>query len=204
MSNMGSIDLFERTVANYAGSKYAIAISSGTNAIFLSLLHLKSVGELKDNDVISIPCKTYLSVPMSIINAGLKVRFVNKSWAGVYNLSPSRVYDGGVRFTEDMYIEDSLQCLSFQYKKILPLGRGGMVLTNDIHARDWLRQARHNGKHVGVSKWDDVFDIIGWDMYITPEDAERGLALFNRLPNINDDCGCYADYPNLTNQEVFK
>jgi dTDP-4-amino-4,6-dideoxygalactose transaminase len=40
------IDLFEKEVAKYAGSKYGVAVSSGTNGIFLSLELLKLNNEL--------------------------------------------------------------------------------------------------------------------------------------------------------------
>lgn len=204
MYDMKIIEDFEKTIAEYAGSKYGVAISSCTNAIFLSLLYLKSIGEITLGLVIRVPSRTFMSVPMSIINAGFKVGFVERDWSGLYPLDPTRVWDSATRFTKGMYVKDSLQCLSFQYRKHLPIGRGGMVLTNDKKAVDWLKQARHNGKHPGISKWEDTFEMVGWDMYLTPSDALLGLTLFNRLPKNNKDCCCQDDYPDLSKQEIFK
>jgi len=86
----------------------------------------------------------------------------------------------------------------------LKLGRGGMILTDDKDAYDWLRQARHNGKHPGTNIWEDKFEIIGWDMYMKPVDALLGLALLRNIPSNNEDCGCQSNYPDLSEQDVFK
>ena len=37
MTVWNNIDEFEKLIANYAGSKYAVAVDSCTNALFLSL-----------------------------------------------------------------------------------------------------------------------------------------------------------------------
>jgi dTDP-4-amino-4,6-dideoxygalactose transaminase len=81
-----------------------------------------------------------------------------------------------------------------------------MVLTDDKKMVDWLKMARFNGKHLDVSRWEDKFEIIGWDMYMTPEQAARGLSLLSNmnLREENPDCGGYMDYPDLSEQEVFK
>jgi len=204
LNDMKIIEEFEQTIAEFAGSKYGVLISSCTNAIFLSLLYLKSINEISENTAFRIPRQTYVSVPMSIINAGFKIKFELVKWSGVYQLKPTRIYDSAVRFKKGMYISDSLYCVSFQYRKHIPIGRGGMVLTDEEEAYNWLRQARHNGKHPGISKWDDEFEIIGWDMYMRPVDALLGLTLFKKIENTDiPDCGTYKDYPDLIKQKVF-
>ena len=70
-----SVREFEKSVAEYAGSKYAVALDSCSNALFLSLMY---VG-VKGKDVI-IPNRTYPSVPCSIIHAGGKVVFEKIKW----------------------------------------------------------------------------------------------------------------------------
>ena len=66
------VEAFENKVAKYAGSKYAVATDSCTNSLFLCLKYLKAEGK------ISIPKKTYISVPQTIIHAGCDVEFVDK------------------------------------------------------------------------------------------------------------------------------
>ena len=63
-------EMFEEEVATYTGAPYAVAVDSCSNAIFLSLMWNNVKGF-----TISIPKKTYVSVPCSIINAGGYVRF---------------------------------------------------------------------------------------------------------------------------------
>ena len=65
------VDIFDTKIAKYAGSKYAVAVDNGTNALFLCLTYLKSY------DVITIPKNTYVSVPSTIIHTGHKVKYQN-------------------------------------------------------------------------------------------------------------------------------
>ena len=201
------IEEFEKQIAKYAGAKYGASISSQTNAIFLCLQYLKYIGELHVDDNIYIPSRTYISIPCTIKNCGLKVRFDDIKWSGVYQLSPTRIYDSAVRFTEDMYsgvLNNALYCISFQYRKALPIGRGGMILTDDRDAWVWLKQARFNGRHDGISQWDDNLDFAGWNMYMTPEDAARGMTLFSIIDKENEDIAGYKDYPDVSKQRIFK
>ena len=34
---------------------------------------------------------------------------------------------------------------------------------------------------------EDIFDMIGWNMYMTPEQAARGLELFEKIGDDNPD-----------------
>lgn len=199
------IQLFEDKIAEYCGSKYAVSTDSCTNAIFLSLLYLKNKGDLHTGDTITIPSRTFLSVPMTLKNLGFKVKFKDIKWSGCYRLKPTIVYDSSVRLKKNMYETGSIRTLSFQYRKIIPIGRGGMILTDNKDAAYLLRQMRFNGKHEDISRWDDRFEVLGWDMYMTPEQAARGIILFNEISKKdNNDCGCWKDYPDLSKQEIFK
>ena len=62
------VKMFEEEIADYTGSPYAVSVDSCTNALFLICSYLK----VKQ---VTIPSKTYLSVPMSIIHAGGNVIF---------------------------------------------------------------------------------------------------------------------------------
>ena len=105
------VQMFEEELAAYTGSKYAVSVDSCTNALFLVSTYLKV-------KKVTIPSQTYLSVPMSIMQAGGEVvfdkSFKTNSWQGIYQLKPYPIYDAAKRFTKDMYIKDSFMCLSFQ------------------------------------------------------------------------------------------
>jgi len=78
-----NVDKFEEIIAEYAGSKYAIAVDSCTNALFLSLKYCYNKKDYKGN-TINVPKRTYVSVPMQIIHAGYNIKFIDKEWSGRY------------------------------------------------------------------------------------------------------------------------
>jgi|TARA_R110000824_G_scaffold121208_14_gene277212 dTDP-4-amino-4,6-dideoxygalactose transaminase len=191
------VKIFEEKVANYAGSKYAIALDNCTNAMFLCLRYLKYKGD------ITIPAKTYISVPFTIMHAGCNPIFVDKEWSGAYRLEPTNVVDGATRFRKDMYEPGTLHCISFHLKKVLKLGKGGMILTDDKAAYEWLQSASKIGRHVDRLYKDDYFDIVGWNMFMPPEQAAKAILLFEELPEINDDAGGSSEYHDLRKHELF-
>jgi dTDP-4-amino-4,6-dideoxygalactose transaminase len=163
--------MFEEEVADYTGAPYAISVDSCTSALFLCCKYLEVT------DVI-IPSKTYLSVPQSIINSGGNVVFdpSTNDWRGVYQLKPYPIYDAAKRFTSDMYIPNTFMCLSFHIKKHLKIGKGGMILTDNKEAVDWFKESRYEGRSEKLYHEDDIKNI-GWNMYMTPQEASHGLSL---------------------------
>ena len=185
---------FEDAVAEYTNAPYAVAIDSCTNALFLCC---KYVGV----KTVSIPRKTYLSVPMSILHAGGDVVFEDRKWRGAYQLSPYNIYDAAKRFTSGMYLPDTFMCLSFHIKKRLAIGKGGMILTDNANAVDWFKRMRYEGRSEKPYEEDDINDI-GWNMYMTPQQAAHGLALMQNIPHDNPDQE--EDYRDLTTFTIFK
>ena len=188
---------FERRVAEYAGSKYAVAVDSCTNALFLSCMYMN----IKGHEV-TLPKRTYVSVPQSVIHAGGKVKFKDIKWEGTYKLNPFPIVDGAKRFTKGMYEKGTFHCLSFHMKKILDIGRGGAILTDNEEAVDWFKQARFDGRHE-VPLYHDEFKILGWNMYMTPEQAGRGLWKMMGLPDFNKDQKENPPYPDLSKYKIF-
>ena len=189
---------FEKRVAEYAGSKYGVATDCCTMALFLCLKYCQHAG-LNPKEV-DIPARTYASVPMAAIHAGFKVRFVDRMWVGRYELEPLPIVDGAKRFRRGMY-EGGLHCLSFHAKKILAIGRGGMILTDDEQAVKWLRKARYDGRE-GKPYPEEQIDMLGWHCYMTPEQAARGMLLMDILPENPQDH--LEDYPDLRTMPVFR
>lgn len=175
----GIVKLFEEEIAHYTGAPYAVAVDSCTNALFLCCKYL----EVK---TVTIPSKTYLSVPQSITHAGGKVEYSKKEWNGIYQLEPYPIYDAALRLTSQMYLKGTFMCLSFHYKKHLPIGKGGMILTDDIDAVKWLKRARYEGRDE-KGYWEDEIKEPGWNMYMTPNEAATGLSLMQNLNMNNAD-----------------
>ena len=197
-----TVKKFESEVAKYAGAKYGVAVSSGTNALFLCFLKARQKGVTE----ITLPARTYVGVACAAKNAGLDIKFDDEKWAGAYQIFPTMIVDSALRFYRDMYInlfDDSYYCLSFHSHKHLPIGRGGMILTNDEETVEWFKRMRFDGR-AECSQQDDKFTMLGWNMYMTPEQAARGLTLLSFMPDENDDIDDYDTYPDLSKYEVFK
>lgn len=198
-------DEFEGALCEYTGAKYAVAIDNQSNALFLALEY-EGIKGLE----ITIPARTYPSVPCSIIHAGGKVLFKKSGdrLKGAYQLEPTCVWDSALMFTKDMYIPSTHMCLSFSgpYKH-LKLGKGGAILTDNYKAYLWLRRARYSGRRE-CSYHDDNFDMLGWNFYMMPEIASRGLILMAQFYDIDgnpiDNEDIELPYPDLSKFEAYR
>tara|TARA_R110000803_G_scaffold39371_2_gene85007 strand:+ start:1594 stop:2226 length:633 start_codon:yes stop_codon:yes gene_type:complete len=194
------VQMFEEEVAEYTRAPYAVSVDSCTNALFLTCKYL----EISE---VTIPSKTYLSVPMSIIHAGGEVVFdktpSTNHWNGIYQLKPYPIYDAAKRFTSNMYIKGSYMCLSFHIKKSLGIGKGGMILTDNKESVEWFKRARYEGRSEKYYKEDNITSM-GWNMYMTPQEATQGLCLMQNYPEHASDMMELNGYRDLTEFEVFK
>jgi perosamine synthetase len=79
---------FETKFAEFIGSKYAIAVSSGTAAIFLSLL----AHEIGPNDEVIIPSHSFVATATPIMHLNAKPVFVDID-INTYNIDPTKIQD---------------------------------------------------------------------------------------------------------------
>lgn len=189
-----AVEIFEGKVAKFTGAKYAIAVDCCSHGLFLCLKYYKLI---KYSPKITIPRQTYVSVPMQIIHAGFKVVFKHIKWHGIYRLEPANIWDAAVRWINGMYIPGSLMVLSFQIKKRIPIGRGGMILTDNKFIYNKLKLMRYDGRDL-TTPYDSENHIkcLGYHFYMTPEDAARGILLMDAIKE-EGDFGCYENYPNI-------
>jgi dTDP-4-amino-4,6-dideoxygalactose transaminase len=194
---------FENELAEYTGYKYAIACDSNSNAIRLVLHYLGF-----QNKEIKIPAKTYVSVPNQIILSGNIPVFEDKEWNSIYELDGTPIVDAATGLWENMALDyhEYFMILSFHLKKILNIGTGGMILTNDKDFEIWSRPMIYDGRHKNRIYNNDEFECIGWHMYMTPEQAKRGLEIFNspKIQPFNKSVGGSWLYGDLRKQKIFK
>lgn len=201
---------FEEKLADYTGARFAVTLDNMSNGLFLALYYEHKVKN-RTEDIITIPARTYPSVPCEIIHVGLKVNFEpvkGKTIKGAYQLKGSNVWDSALRFTADMYIPNTHMCVSFTgpYKHF-KLSKGGAILTNDVDAYRWFKRARYSGRRE-CSYHEDNFDMLGWNFYMMPELAARGLLLMGQFYEIggkkkhNEDLE--LPYPDLSKFEIYK
>jgi len=188
------VQMFEEEIAEYTGSPYAVALDNCTDALFLCCTYLNV-------NQVTIPKKTYVSVPQAIMASGGKVLFDETEWSGLYQLKPYPIYDSARRFTSGMYIPNSFMCLSFHPKKTLKMRKGGMILTDNEEAYKWFKKGRHEGRDE-IPYTQDNIKFLGWNMYMTPPDAADGLWLMTSMEKHNNDT--LEDYPDLTKHDLFK
>lgn len=196
---------FEQALANYTGAKYAITVDNQSNGLFLALMYEQVKGM-----EITIPCRTYPSVPCEIIHAGAKVNFKpveGTTLKGAYQLEPTNVWDAALSFTADMYKPGTHMCVSFTgpYKHF-KLSKGGAILTDSEDAYKWFKRARYSGRNE-CSYHEDDLDMIGWNFYMMPELATRGLLLMGQFYNFDGTKKHQEDselpYPDLSKFEVY-
>jgi dTDP-4-amino-4,6-dideoxygalactose transaminase len=199
---------FESALCQYTGAPYCVCVDNASNAIFLTLMYQDVRGK-----EITIPNHTYPSVPCEIIHAGGIVRFhpcLSDTIKGWYPLLGTRTWDSALRFTHNMYSIGSrtFMCLSFTGPfKHLKLSKGGAILTDDYAAYLWFKRARFSGRRE-CSYHDDHFDMLGWNMYMLPEIAARGLLMMAQFydrfgrPIENEDIEMV--YPDLSKFEIYQ
>lgn len=214
---------FEAALCKYTGAKYAVAVDNQSNALFLALYYCLYVDENWwswdwDGEHLIIPTNTYPSVPCEILHTHKKVKFDNEYadvqdgfLKGDYRIYPTNVWDSALRFTAGMYVKGQHQCLSFTgpYKH-LKLGKGGAILTDNENAYKWFKKARFSGREE-CSYHDDNFDInpvIGWNFYMMPEIAARGLLLMTQFYNLDGTPKSNPDlalpYPDLSKFKIYQ
>jgi dTDP-4-amino-4,6-dideoxygalactose transaminase len=197
---------FEKELSKYTRAPYVVAVDNQSNALFLCLYY----ENIKDKEI-TIPSHTYPSIPCEIIHAGGKVKFKEvegNTIKGAYQLEPTKVYDSALRFTSNMYIPNTHMCLSFTgpYKH-LKLGKGGAILTDDHKAYLWFKRARFSGRRE-CSYHDDNLDMLGWNFYMMPEIAARGLLLMTNFYDFKGNPKEMEDleipYPDLSKFPIYK
>jgi len=192
------VDMFEQKLAEFSGSKYAVSVDCCTHALELSLRYLLHIKELEIGDAITIPNQTYISIYQMLNQLGFIVSLKDIEWSGIYQIGNTRVFDGAVRFTEGMYNKGTLQCLSFQIKKVLCIGRGGAILCDTKEEYEYLKLLSYDGRDLTTPYNDsNHIKLLGYHYYLPPEECARGLILMDKLPKQNKDSATNLNYPPI-------
>lgn len=187
---------FEDKIANFFGAPYGVAIDCCTHAIELCLLYNKC-------KKISVPHRTYISIPFLSKKLNIELEWKNIEWQDYYYLTDN-IIDAAVLWKENSYIKGTFMCISFQFRKHLSLGRGGIILTdNEVAARE-LRKMSYDGRDRDVPWRLQDFDSMGYHYYMTPEVAQLGLDKLPAAIKTTPMQWIVTDWPDLTQQTIFK
>jgi dTDP-4-amino-4,6-dideoxygalactose transaminase len=190
---------FEKKIASFFGSPYAIAVDSCTHGIELCLRY---TGEKR----ISVPNRTYLSIPMLANKMGLELEWRDEEWQDYYTLNydDRRIIDAAVLWRKNSYIPNTYMCLSFQFQKHLSLGRGGIILCDNEEDAKELKKMSYDGRIPDTPWRDQNIESFGYHYYMTPETAKLGLNKLEEAINTEPKKWVYTDWPDLTKMKVFR
>jgi len=122
---------------------------------------------------------------------------IDLDWVNYYCLTPTNIIDAAFYWQRGGYIRNTMMCLSFQIKKHINIGRGGMILLDNKEAYDWLRLARYDGRDLTTSyNSEGHVKMLGYHYYMTPEDAARGLLLMQAKKDLPAVVMGSSNYPD--------
>lgn len=191
-----TINNFESIISEFYGSKYAVATDSCTHAIELCLRYqgIRKTG---------CPKNTYLSIPMTFEKLNIDWNWIDNQWNNYYYLENTNIIDAAVLWQESSYIFGTAMCLSFQFKKHLGLGRGGMILLDNKIDYDNLIKMSYDGRSRELPWAEQNVSTLGYHYYITPEIALQGIDKFYKVKDQCPKKWSYLDYPDLSTMDFF-
>lgn len=192
-----NIKLFEQRIAEFFGAPYAVATDCCTHAIELCMRQQ----EIKH---FTVPKKTYISVPFLANKLGISFKWKDENWQDFYYLGGTNIIDAAVLWESDSYIPGTFMCVSFQFKKHLSLGRGGIILTDDEESAILLKKMSYDGRLPDIPWREQNIDTMGYHYYMTPETATLGLQKLDNAINTKPTKWTIENWPDLTNMEIFK
>jgi dTDP-4-amino-4,6-dideoxygalactose transaminase len=191
-----TITQFEKKIAEFFGAPYGVAIDSCTHGIELCLRY-------NNETVIEVPKRTYISIPFLANKLGIELIWKDINWEDYYYLTDN-IIDGAVFWEKKGYVKGTFMCISFQYRKHLNIGKGGMILTDDENAALILKKMSYDGRLPHIPWRDQDIDMIGYHYYMTPETASLGLEKLDHAIQTEPKKWVITDWPDLTKMKVFQ
>ena len=197
MVSFEPIKIFEDKIADFFGSPYAVAVDCCTHALELCL-------RMHQVEHYTVPKRTYISVPFLANKLGISFDWREEEWQDYYYLGGTNIVDAAVLWKRDGYIPNTLMCVSFQYRKHLNLGRGGIILTDDKKSAILLKKMSYDGRLPDIPWRDQDIDTFGFHYYMTPETAILGLEKIEKAIETPPRKWTTNDWPDLTKMKIFK
>lgn len=163
----GDVEKFEKSLAEYVGTKYAVALNSGTDALYLAL---KALG-IKPGMRVAVPSHTFVATAQVVAQLGAEPVLYDMDEVSSSNCdlhmtahisgSIERVPEFEIPVIEDACQalgaiknpKSAAQCWSFYPAKILgAYGDGGALTTNSDEIASEVRELRNHYKK-DYSKW---------------------------------------------------
>lgn len=193
--SFNKITEFENKVAKFFGSPYAVAVDCCTHGVELCLRY-------KNTRKITVPKRTYISIPFLANKLNIDLEWKDEIWTNYYYITDS-IIDAAVLWRKNSYIPNTFMNISFQFKKHLALGRGGVILTDNKNASMELKKMSYDGRHPDIPWREQNINTVGYHYYMTPETAELGLKKLDKAIDTLPKQWVVEDWPDLTQMDVF-
>ena len=186
---------FENKISSFFGAPYALAVDCCTHGVELCLRY-------KNIKKIEVPKRTYISIPFLANKLNIDLEWKDEVWTNYYYLTDN-IIDAAVLWKKNGYIPNTFMNISFQFKKHLSLGRGGIILTDNKNAAIELKKMSYDGRLPDVPWRNQNISSIGYHYYMTPEIAELGLKKLDNAINTPPKQWIVTDWPDLTRMDIF-
>lgn len=192
-----TIKKFENQIASFFGAPFAVAVDCCTHGLELCLRQ-------QQIRKFSTPKRTYISVPFLADKLGITFEWRDEEWQDYYYLGGTNIIDAAVLWEENSYISNTFMCVSFQFRKHLSLGRGGIILTDSKKDVIILKKMSYDGRLPDIPWREQNIDTMGYHYYMTPEIAQLGLDKLPEAIKTKPKKWKVNDWPDLTKMEIFK
>ena len=194
-----SVTKLEKELGEFFGAPYVVCLDACTHGIELCL-------RLQNLSYISVPKRTYISVPFLANKLNIKLEWRDEEWQDYYKVNDhfKPIYDAAVFWKKDGYIPGTFMCLSFQFQKHLSLGRGGMILCDDWESMMVLKKMSYDGRLPDIPWREQNIKSYGYHYYMTPETAQNGLDQLPMAIKQKPRQWVVTDWPDLTKMKIFK
>ena len=193
--SFNKITEFENKIAKFFGSPYAVAVDCCTHGVELCLRY-------KNIRKITVPKRTYISIPFLASKLNIDLEWKDEVWNNYYYLTDN-IIDAAVLWKKNSYIPNTFMNISFQFRKHLSLGRGGIILMDNKKAAIELKKMSYDGRLPNIPWRDQNINLMGYHYYMTPETAKLGLQKLDNAINTTPKPCVITDWPDLTKMDIF-
>lgn len=205
------VQQFEKSIANFVGSRFCIAVSNGTMADAVAVAAMKAMYPTITRAI--VPALTFIAQPNSVRYNNLDVCFVDILEDWTLDLSNTENIDYALIFGTDlmgrqamegMDIEDACESFGSRYKgkaagtfgvlgtysffpsHTISTGEGGAVVTDDPNLDALCRSIRAHGS-VSSDPMDKFhFPNFGFNARMTTMQAVLGISLMDHIQEYID------------------
>ena len=177
---------FEKRLAEFCGSPFAVSVDCCTHAIELCMRYLRV-------EKCELTAYTYLSVPQTLKLLGIDYTLTGETWREEYQFHGTNIWDSARCLRPKMYRKANFQCLSFGPGKPVDNVRGGAILCDDPHDYRMLKRMSYDGRDPDVALWKDQTEYAqGFHYMMRWEEEDSALKKLNQYI----DKGIYEhEYP---------